>query len=169
MLNNFYSPGSHLKKNYKPCLYIFWQHNIPSAPPFTSHPLLFQAPRDEGSLPLDVLGGPVSLLRLHPHPGQPRERSDAGGKLQLQLSAHHAEQGVPQEGAVQQRREVPFDPGEPGSGRGLHLREAHQPLVVYTSSLGPERGSPLTALLSGEHVETSPPPFPGDHFISAWL
>lgn len=55
----------------------------------------------------------MSLFRVHPHRGQPRagERKGPGGKLQLQLSPYHAEQGVSQEGALQQWVPVPFDAG----------------------------------------------------------
>lgn len=43
----------------------------------------------------------MSLFGLHPDTGPAGQRTSPGGKLQLQLSAYHAEQNLPQEGAVQ--------------------------------------------------------------------
>lgn len=70
----------------------------------------------------------MPLLGMHPDPGPAWQRESAGGKLELQLRAHHAEQDLPQAGAVQRRHQVPFDSSESQRRRGLHLREAHKRL-----------------------------------------
>lgn len=70
----------------------------------------------------------MSLLRVHPDPGPAGQRKSPGGRHQLQLGACQAEQGVPQEGAVQRWREIPSGSREPRRGGGLHLRQAYKPL-----------------------------------------
>lgn len=89
--------------------------------------VLLQTCRDEGPLSLHLFWGQVPVHRMHPDPGQ----EPTPGEPRLQLPRLNAEQGVPEEGAMQRWREVPLEARLCGGGCGLHLRHS-QRLVEET-------------------------------------
>lgn len=80
-----------------------------------------------GALPLHLGRGSVPVHRLH---CDLQGQSGPGGEHGLQLCPHKAEQGVPEEGAVRGRTDVPPGARERGRRGGLHLRETQDPVLL---------------------------------------
>lgn len=81
----------------------------------------------------------MSVLWVHPGPRWFQEPSGPQREPQLQLGAHQAGPGLPPEGTLPGRTEVPAETGDPAGGRGLHLCPTQVHLLDTPSGLLPWR------------------------------
>lgn len=78
------------------------------------------------------------MFRMHPDPGEPQlsgGQETSSGEPRLQLSAHKAEQGVSQEGALLRQKEIPFEASYCGCSCGLHLCQSQDLLLLLEGSV----------------------------------